>query len=47
MANFALLNSLLSELYIVVAPDEGYQLRDPEIAFGSTHDIQRERTLTL
>jgi hypothetical protein len=29
---------------IVAAPDEGYQLRDPEIVFGSAHDIQKEET---
>lgn len=28
----------------VAAPDEGYQLRDPEIVFGSAHDIQKEGT---
>ena len=29
---------------IVASPDEGYQLRDPEIVFGSAHDIQKEGT---
>ena len=29
---------------IVAAPDEGYQLRDPEIVFGIAYDIQGEGT---
>lgn len=29
---------------IVAAPDQGYQLREPEIVFGSAHDIQKEES---